>query len=557
MSKLSEQDVLEAVNADSEQLLYPTDASYGSVSKLPVTIETAEEYLTRSQLLMISAAIYLGIFLAAVDTTVVNTVSTIIASDLGALSSISWISTAYLLSCSAFQPLWGKLSDIFGRKPLLVICCGFFAMGCTICAMKSLEMLIVGRFVTGLGGSGLISLGSITFSDIIPLRDRGLYQGFGNIAFGMGAASGGVLGGLVADTMGWRYVFVLQIPLAVLVGLSIVIFLRLPDGSPGMGSTDQEFMSKFKRIDFVGSFLLVLALTSILIAASLGGREIAYDSKTFIILVIASLGLLVSFAKWENDFASEPTLPVRLLANKAILATCLTTWFYTMSVFAYLFYIPVYFTSVLDFTATENGSRLIPNFFAVAIGSLGSGYYMKRTGRYYKLQLVVNIIAIIGVFRISRISPQTSVLSQYTLLLPCGFAYAWTLTVALLSLIAAVPIEFQASTTSIQYTFRATGSTLGVSIASAIFQNVLTSNLHLKIYELVADKKLADSIIERALESAKDLDNVSDIIQKAIKTSYAAGCKGAFIFSCATMVLGCLSSIFIKEHVLHRNLERD
>ncbi|QEO23340.1 hypothetical_protein [Candidozyma auris] len=140
------------------------------------------------------------------DTTVVTTLLTVIASELDAVQNIGWIATAYLLSCSAFQPLFGKLSDIFGRKSLLVLCCGFFAVGCCICVTNNLWLLVFGRFVTGIGGSGLTTLGTITMSDLIPLRDRGVYQGLANIFFGLGAASGGVIGGVVSDLFGWRWV---------------------------------------------------------------------------------------------------------------------------------------------------------------------------------------------------------------------------------------------------------------------------------------------------------------------------------------------------------------
>ena len=541
-------------------LLVDSDSAehYGSTKNhIEPTISNLVPEISPTQFLVISISIYLGIFLAAVDTTVVTTILTLVASDLDALPNISWIATAYLLSSSVFQPLWGKLSDIFGRKPPLVLCCIFFAVGCAICNTSSLAVLVLGRFITGLGGSGLTSLGSITFTDIVPLRDRGIYQGIGNIAFGLGAASGGAVGGLIADKLGWRYVFLTQVPLALFVGLCIAFCLNLPPGSPGLGASDHEFVSKLKRVDFVGSLLLVLALMGILTAASFGGREISYTSPTFVVLLVGAVILLVAFAKWENEYAAEPTLPVKLLSTRAVLCTCMTTWFYTMSVFSYLFYIPVYYTSVMGFSATENGSRLVPNFFAVALGSLGAGFHMKKTGKYYKMMLVMDIVSLLGVIRMIGITPQISKFTQFTLFLPSGFAYAWCLTVTLLSLIAAVPSKYQAATTSIQYTFRATGSTLGVAVASAIFQNVLRANLTSTIYGLLPhDKILAREIIAKALDSTKNVEGFPEVVKEAVRDSYANGCKGSLYFAVASMAVGCFFSIFIEEHVLHSTLER-
>lgn len=545
----------------SDELL--NSHSYGSISKDPelireAAVDQSDDYaLPRAKLFTVISSLFMASFLAALDTTVVTTLLSLIASDLNAVSNISWIATAYLLSCSAFQPLFGKLSDIFGRKILLILCSTFFAVGCAICATDSLMMLVFGRFVTGLGGSGLTTLGTITMSDLIPLRERGLYQGMANVFFGLGSACGGIMGGYVADALGWRYVFTLQVPLAVIVGLSIWWFLVLPEGSPGLGAKGSEFKEKLNRVDFQGSFFLVSALICILLAASLGGREIAYTSNVFIGLVVGSIFLLGGFAYTEAYVSAEPIIPIELLTERTILASSLTNWFYTMAVFTYMYYIPLYYTAVMNFSATENGKRYIPNFFAVSLGSVGAGFYMKKTGRYYKLAVVIGLVSIWGVWRIYCITPDISIFSQYTLLLPSGFGYACMLTITLLSLIAAVPVEYQACTTSIQYTFRATGSTLGISIASAIFQNILKQKLSSKIHALIPDDfNYAESIIAKALENTNYSSEAPELVKEAIRASYGLGCKGAFAFSLATIILGYISSLFIKEHALHTSMNR-
>lgn len=550
--------------AEEESLHLPEHDNYGSVglpgSKKDDNNKSSDsDYaLPRAKLLTVVSSLFMAAYLAALDTTVVTTLLTVIASDLNAVANISWIATAYLLSCSAFQPLFGKLSDIFGRKILLILCCAFFAIGCTICVTDSLVWLVIGRFVTGWGGSGLTTLGTITMSDLIPLRDRGLYQGMANIFFGLGAASGGILGGLVADYLGWKYVFILQVPLAVVVGVVIWWNLVLPEGSPGLGAHGSEFKDKLKRVDFQGSFFLVSALMIILTAASLGGREIAYDSKTFIGLVVLSIILLAGFVYTEAYVSNEPIIPIELLAERTILSSSLTNWFYTMGVFTYLYYVPIYYTSVMGLSATQNGQRLIPNFFGVSIGSVGAGLYMKRTGRYYNLTILVGIISIFGVWRIFNMTPYITIFEQFTILLPSGLGYSCILTVTLLSLIAAVPSKYQACTTSIQYTFRATGSTLGVSIASAIFQNVLKSQLTTKIHLLISDDwSYAEKIINKALENTNYTNHAPKLVQGAIKESYALACKGAFGFSLATIVLGYACSLFMKEHQLHTSMNRD
>lgn len=513
--------------------------------------------LPKRELNTVIAGLFMASFLAALDTTVVTTLLSVIASDLNAVGNISWIATAYLLSCSAFQPLFGKLSDIFGRKTLLVICCIFFGVGCCICVTDSLAWLVFGRFITGCGGSGLTTLGTITMSDLIPLRERGLYQGLANICFGLGAASGGIIGGLVSDYLGWKYVFMLQVPLAVIVGLAIYFFLNLPPGSPGLGAEGTQFKEKLKRVDFLGAFFLVSSLMLILVAASLGGKDIEYLSWTFILLVTASLVLLASFVYTEAYISEEPIIPMEVMTERTVLASSLTNWFYTMGVFAYLFYVPLFFQAGMGFSATQGGERLIPNFFAVSLGSVGAGLYMRKTGKYYNLVVGVGILSLLGMARIVYLSPKSSLFTQFTLLLVPGLGYLCMLTVTLLALIAAVPSKYQACTTSIQYTFRSTGSTLGVAIASAVFQNVLSSQLTSRVHKLVEDDALANKIIENALKNTDYVREAPQFVREAIRQSYQSGCTGTFIFSTITILLGYVTSLFMREHVLHTSLDRD
>ncbi|CAK9441294.1 uncharacterized protein LODBEIA_P51630 [Lodderomyces beijingensis] len=543
--------------------------SYGSIAPSDEsTLAAAEENyaiddphggyaLPRAQLYTVVSCLFMASYLAALDATVVTTLLSLIASELHAVQNISWIATAYLLSSAAFQPIFGKISDIFGRRALLLGCSLLFGIGCMICVTDSLWWLVFGRFVTGIGGSGLTSIGTMTMSDLIPLRDRGLYQGLANIFFGLGSASGGIVGGLVADTLGWKWVFALQVPLALIVGLAIFFNLKLPAGSPGLGMHGEDIRQKLKRVDFLGSFCLISSLMLFLTAASMGGREIAYSSNSFLGLILSSFVLISAFVYVEAYVSAEPIIPIELLGNRTVLASSLTNWFYTMAVFTTLFYIPIYFTSVMSLTASQNGLRLVPNFLGVSCGSVGAGYYMKRTGKYYKLAVFSGILSILGVVKITLLTPQTPVWQQFILLIPSGLGYAAILTVTLLALIAAAPMKFQACTTSIQYTFRSTGSTLGVSIASAIFSNIVLQQLTRNVNAVVSDPKKAAKIIAKALDSTSYVNDAPEYVKGAIRSSYDAGCKGAFYFALLTIILGFVSSLFMREHKLHTSINRD
>lgn len=538
--------------AEEQSMLNQEQQNYGA-SENPED----EQVLSKPQLIAVISSLYMASYLAALDVTVVTTLLTVIASELNAVENIGWIATAYLVSCSAFQPLFGKLSDIFGRKNLLLLCCAFFAVGCCICVTDNLWVLVFGRFVTGWGGSGLTILGTITMSDLIPLRDRGMYQGMANIFFSLGAASGGIVGGFVADAFGWRYVFILQVPLAVIVGVAIYFNLNLPKGSPGLGASGTLFKKKLKRVDFLGSFFLVSSLMLMLVAASMGGQKIRYSSPLFIALVVLAFVFLVGFIYVEKNVSEEPIIPINIMLERTVISSSLANWFYSMAVFAYLFYIPVFFQAVMSLSATQSGQRLVPNFFAVSAGSLGAGIYMKHTGRYYKVTVVVGALSLLGSIRFLSLSPDASLFTQFTILLPTGFGYSCMLTVTLLSLISAVPAKYQASTTSIQYTFRATGSTLGVSIASAIYQSITKIQLREKLQQFIQDPQKLDHVIKKALQSTDYVKELPDNLQTVVKASYEKGCKGTFVFTVVALATGYISSLFMKEHELHKTLNRN
>ena len=510
--------------------------------------------LPKAKLYTVVVCLYMCAYLASLDATVVSTLMTIIASDLNSLGDMSWIATAYLLSCSALQPIYGKLSDIFGRKVLLLGCCLFFGVGCGISTIASLPMVIIGRFITGIGGSGLTCLSTITLSDLIPPRDRGIYQGYMNVFFGLGTATGGIFGGFVNDIFGWQYAFGLQIPITMIVALAIQLNLKFPEGSPGLGYQG-NIKDKLKHVDFLGLFFLVSSLLVILTIASLGGKSLAFNSKLFIVSCLVAVLLLVCFVLTEQN-TSMPIIPIHLLKIRTVVASSLTNWFYTMCVFTYLFYIPVYYTSVMGFDGSAIGIRLIPNFLTTSIGSVGAGFYMKKTGKYLKLVYCAASLAILGMINIITVHPSMGIFRQFLLIVPSGLAYSVMLTVTLLALISAVPSKQQAGITSVLYTFRATGSTLGVALASSIFRNCLKTKLKSQIPKLIQDKNLAHKIITLATNSVQYVNEAPELVQGAIRQSYEMACKGAFTYAFGCVVIGVLTSLMMKENVLHKTINR-
>lgn len=523
-------------------------------------LEEGDDDFDPSKVSIIIFSLLLGAFLAALDTTIVTTLLTTIASKINAVSRMQWIATSYFLSCSAFQPLYGKLSDIFGRRSLLLFSNLTFAVGCLICGLAdSLFVISIGRFITGIGAGGLTMMGTITLSDLVPLRKRGIYQGLANIAFGLGAASGGLLGSLFEKLFNWQAAFLVQVPVALLSAWIIYRNLNLPAGSAGLGMSGSK-RELLKHVDFLGSALLVTSLLSFMILVSFIGKELPFNGGYFWVLSVLTVVPLFLFGYVELYVSPTPIIPVRLLALRTVLSSSLLNWFMSMSVYTYLFYLPVFWSSVTRLSPTEIGLRTISNFAGVSMGSFFAGIYMRSTGKYLKLSIISGLLTTIGTYAVYSTTKDSELWYQYLVLYVPGASYAALLTTTLLALIAAVPHDQQAATTSIQYAFRATGSTVGVSAASFIFQYYLSLSLNDKLYAIPGVPFTKDEIAEiisKAVKSSEYTWNGAPVIFKEeIIQSYDFASHKALLFSFVCAAIAWCLACAMKEHHLHTGMAR-
>ena len=307
---------------------------------------------TTGKLLVVMGSIWLGCFLAALDSTIIATLSAPISTSFHSLSLLSWLASAYLIANAALQPLSGRLTDILGRRAGLIFSNVFFAAGNLICGLAQDEWtMILGRVVAGIGGGGLTAISTFVGSDLVPLRKRGLWQGLGNVFYGIGAGLGGVFGGWINDVWGWRVAFLIQVPLTIISGALISFTVRIP-----VKPSDQ---SAWKRIDYLGALTLIATLVLVLLGINSGGNIVPWTSPLVLISLPLSAVSLIIFIFIEANYASEPVIPVRLLTDRTVLSACLTNWLTTMCQFSILFYGPIYF-QVKGLSTTAAGARLIP-----------------------------------------------------------------------------------------------------------------------------------------------------------------------------------------------------
>lgn len=518
----------------------PTPASDAAPTEETVL---ADEPSTKL-LVLILGSIYVGVFLGALDSTIIATLSAPISASFSSLSLLSWLVSAYLIANAACQPLAGRLTDIFSRRTGLVVSNILFAAGNLICGLAQSEWtMIAGRVVAGMGGGGLMAIATFVGSDLVPLRKRGMIQGIGNVCFGSGAGLGGLFGGWVNDTWGWRYAFLSQVPLVVISGTLVFFTVKTPP--------KKSEKSKLSRVDFAGAFALLVTLVLLLLGLTSGGNIVAWNHPLVLISLPLSAVALGLFVWIETRWAKEPILPITLLLNRTVAAACLTNWFTTMAAYMAIFYVPIFF-QVKGLPATAAGMRLIPQSIGVSIGSLGAGLIMNHTGRYKILGLSSIGCFILGIALLNTLTFDSPEGPSFLYLFFMGSGNGSILTVTLLAAISSVSHDHQAVVTSATYAFRSTGSTIGVTIASTVYQNLLLSNLHRRFDGFEG----AEDEIRRIRDSLEELQHLPDGWREGVYQAYGIAFRGVFTTGLALAVLGIIAASFMREHKLHNTISR-
>lgn len=382
----------------------------------------------RKKMYLIFPAMAIGVFLAAADQTLITTSYGVIGTDLQALEKTSWIATAYFLTLTSSQPLYGKLSDIFSRKACLLVGYTIFSIGCLLCGLsRNIYELIAARALAGIGGGGMSSVVSIILSDVIPLQQRGVWQGYINIIYASGASTGSAVGGILADTVGWRLSFLLQVPMCVLAFTAVFFALHLP--------TNEEagWSQRLKRIDFAGALVLVLATSCLLVGLD-RGSNVAWLDPWCLAPLCSAFPLYMLFLFVELRVASEPFAPGHVIGKRSPLAGFLCYFFSHAGWIAGMFYVSLYYQAVFGKSASQAGLLALPQIFCSVSGSLTGGYYMRRSGKFYwgvvvpygTLALGMGMLILAAHFRVLWLV----VLSAMV----CGFSNGFGITTVLIAL---------------------------------------------------------------------------------------------------------------------------
>ena len=417
--------------------------------------------MTHREVLVVIGGLMVGLFLAALDQTIVATALPTIVGELGGIEQYSWTVTAYLLTATSSTPLYGKIGDLYGRKPVFQGAVVIFVLGSLVSAMApSMLVLILGRAVQGLGAGGLIALTLAIVGDIVSPRERGRYQGLFGAVFGISSVLGPLLGGFFTESLSWRWVFWINVPLGLVALLTIQRTLHLPRRRVE------------HSIDYVGAGLIVAAVSAILLVTVWGGNEYEWTSPVIIGLAVAAVALTGIFIAWELR-VPEPLLPMRLFRNPVYSNTNAVSFLFGFAFFGAIIYLPVYLQVVRGYGPTASGLLLLPLVLGIFITSTGSGQLITRTGRY-KIYPVIGLAIIpLALLWLSTLTVDTPMWNVSLRIFVLGLGLGLVIQTLVVAVQNAVDPRDLGVATSSNTFFRSMGGAIG----TAVFGSVLTATL--------------------------------------------------------------------------------
>ncbi|GAA5891699.1 hypothetical protein JCM6882_006171 [Rhodosporidiobolus microsporus] len=497
----------------------------------------------------ILVAVWLGVFLGALDGTIVATLISDVSSSFKKSNQAGLLGTSYLLSTATFTPLYGRLADIIGRRSALLLALTLFTSGTALCGLApSMVTLLVGRLIAGMGGGGLMAVSSIVASDLVPLKQRALFQGLANLFFGAGSGLGGPLGGFISDRWGWRTAFLGQLPILLLAAL--LVFRNLRYRIPGQGKSKREMV---KRIDYFGSLTLVISLGSLLFSLSFkNDKNLPWSSPLVWAPLIAFVVSGIAFVLVEAYWSPEPVMPLRLLKDRNGLFVALANFTVSFVSFSILYFYPQFFEIVKQNTASQAGAHLLPNSIALSAGSLFAGFVIRKTGRYYWLIVISSALPMIALASFCFLNEKSGWVQSWLSILPSGFGFASVVTATLIALIASVDRSDMATATGLTYLFRYVGQVVGVASSASLLQAVLNDQLHKRIKGPGSAK-----IIDQIRHISTSIPSLPPALQLSARESYRLALRAVFILNLGVAFACFLTSLPIREYPLPGSFEEE
>nr|WP_255361854.1 MDR family MFS transporter [Mycobacterium sp. 1274761.0] len=476
---------------------------------------------------MIFLAVVLGMLLAALDQTIVATALPTVVADLGGAGHQAWVVTSYLLASTIVTVIVGKLGDTFGRKAIFQVAILLFLAGSVLCGLsQSMGMLVASRALQGMGGGAITVTAVAVIGQVIPIRERGRYQGALGAVFGVTTVIGPLLGGFFTDHLSWRWAFWINVPVA------IVVVIIAAAAIPELGRTARAVL------DYGGIVLVGLGAAGLTLATSWGGSTYAWGSPLIIGLFVASVAALAAFVMVERR-AAEPILPIRLFANPVFAVCSVLSFVVGFAMLGALTFLPTYMQFVDGVSATASGLRTLPMVLGLLTTSLSSGVIVGRTGRYKIFPIAGTAVMALGFLLLSTMGSHTSTLLQSLYLVVLGAGIGLSMQVLVLVVQNTVDFEDLGVATSGVTFFRTIGSSFGAAIFGSLFTNFLSDRLP-------AAMTISRAPAEAAT-SPQALHRLPAEVAAPIIDAYADSLSRVFVCAVPFAVVGFVLALFLKQ----------
>lgn len=496
-----------------------------------------ETQLSHRQIQVVFTGLMLGLLLAALDQTIVATALPTIVGDLGGLNHLSWVVTAYLLTSTASTPIYGKVSDIVGRKIMFQIAIVVFLIGSMLSGLsQNLGQLIAFRAIQGIGAGGLVAMAMAIIGDIVPPRERGRYQGYTGAVFAVASVAGPLVGGFFVDHLSWRWVFYVNVPIGIVALVVTSSVLKL------------SFRRQSHRIDYLGAALLVATISTLLLIMTWGGTEYAWGSTTILALGVAAACLLASFIIREQR-AAEPVLPLQLFRNSIFTVAAIGSFLVGVVMYGTIIYVPLFLQVVDGASPTKSGLLLTPLILGLMVGSIGSGRAITKIGRYKIFPVIGTAILAIGLGLLSTFDIQTSRLQQSAYMAVVGLGIGLTMQVLVLAVQNAVDQRDLGTATSAVTFLRTMGGAFGI----AIYGTILNSRLSTEISKAVPNARslgLNPKAVQAGPERIRELPPAA---RHGVRLAFADSLHTVFLAAIPFAIAAFVVVLFLRDKPLRES----